>query len=340
MSIYGELNPETEHRNQFAFKGKREHIVKVDIPNIGYPNQHIDVEIPAGSRDQIIVPDILKITFNLEVESKDKTRSVVNNVGRALVKKEIDTVNQSYIYDTYKNLYLSKEEREEKLLHGIQSATGLKARVGATKADGTALTVTTEENAIKKTVSNRFSIPLNFDFFKHPTYPYGLHEDLIARLELNSAEKILLANSDTAATYKISDIALEYDSIFDLEYATMFENLYRETSIPYTKLTTAHHQALSKKNENWKVDINNLSMRSLQRLLLLFVDKKNDFANENKKFYNPSIKKILTTINGIPHQLYPGGVLSGDIFPEAKKYFYKLDSDVTWDEFLTTKFGL
>ena len=348
MSIYGKLNPEPEHRTQFAFKGKREHIVKVNIPNIGYPNQHIDVEIPAGSRDQIIVPDTLKITFNLEVESKDKTRSVVNNVGRALVKKEVlmlgsketDTVNQSYIYDTYKDLNLSKQEREEKLLQGIQSATGLQARVGATKADGTALTLTKEENAIKKTVSNRFSIPLNFDFFKHPTYPYGLREDLIAWLELNSAEKILLASGDTAATYKIIDIALEYDAIFYLDYTAMFGNLYSETSIPYTKVTAVHHQALSKENENWKIDINNLSVRSLQGLLLLFVDKQNDFANENEKFYNPSIKKILTTINGIPHQLYPGGVLPRDIFPEAKKYFYKPDSDVTWGEFLTTKFGL
>ena len=81
------------------------------------------MEIPAGSRHQVIVPDTLKITFNLEVESKDKTRSVVNNIGRALVKKkilmlgskEIDRINQSYIYDTYKDLYLSKKEREEKL---------------------------------------------------------------------------------------------------------------------------------------------------------------------------------------------------------------------------------
>ena len=113
----------------------------------------------------------------------------------------------------------------------------------------------------------------------------------------------------------------------------MFENIYSETSIPYTRVTVVHHQALSKKTENLKVDINNLSVRSLQELLLLFVDKQNDFANENGKFYNPSIKKILTTINGISHQLYPGGVLSRDIFPEAKNYFYKPDSDVTWGEF-------
>ena len=56
------------------------------MPNIRYPRQHIDTEIPHGSRDHVIVPDTLKITFDFDLESKDKVRSVVNNVGRALVK--------------------------------------------------------------------------------------------------------------------------------------------------------------------------------------------------------------------------------------------------------------
>ena len=43
--------------------------------------------------------------------------------------KDIDTINNSDIYDTYKDLYLSEKEREEKLLQGIQSANGLKVRV-------------------------------------------------------------------------------------------------------------------------------------------------------------------------------------------------------------------
>ena len=38
---------------------------------------------------------------------------------------------------------MSKKEREEKLLQGIQSASGLKALVGAKKADGTEVTMTT-----------------------------------------------------------------------------------------------------------------------------------------------------------------------------------------------------
>ena len=89
MSVYGELDPMVEHRTQFAFKGKREHIAKVNMPNIEYPGQHIDIEIPHGTRDHVIVPDTVKITFNLDIESTDKARSVVNNVGRALVKKKL-----------------------------------------------------------------------------------------------------------------------------------------------------------------------------------------------------------------------------------------------------------
>ena len=76
-----------------------------------------------------------------------------------LGSKDIDTINNLDIVDTYKDFYLSKKEREEKLLQGIQSANGLKARLGAKKADGTALTMTTQENAIKKTFDKRFAIP-------------------------------------------------------------------------------------------------------------------------------------------------------------------------------------
>ena len=88
---------------------------------MAYPNQHIDIEKPKVCRDDVIVPDTLKITFNLEIESRDKTRSVVNNVGRTLVKKkelvlgsiQNDTINNSDIYDTYKDLYLIKKNAKK-----------------------------------------------------------------------------------------------------------------------------------------------------------------------------------------------------------------------------------
>ena len=69
MNVYEELDPMVEHRTQFAFKGKRGHMTKVNMPNIAYPNQHNNIEIPLCSRDHVIVPNTVKITFNLDIES-------------------------------------------------------------------------------------------------------------------------------------------------------------------------------------------------------------------------------------------------------------------------------
>ena len=172
------------------------------------------------------------------------------------------------------DLYFSKKEREKKLLQSIQSANGLKARVGAKKADGTSLTLTTQENVIKKTLDKRFATPLHLDFFKHSVYAYGLKKDLIVRLELNSAEKVILCTRDTNTTYKLSDISLEYDAIFDEPYSMAIGEMYTgTTSILYIKVTLIHYQTLSKKDTTWKIEVNNLSVGSLWGLLFTFLDK-------------------------------------------------------------------
>ena len=126
--------------------------------------------------------------------------------------------------------------------------------MGPKKSDGAALTLTTQENVIKKTYDKKFAIPLDFDFFKHPVYPYGLKEDLTINIELNSAKEVILYTGDTNAIYKISDIILEYDAIFDNPYATNIREAYiRERPIPYTKVTSIHYQAISKKTLSGKL---------------------------------------------------------------------------------------
>ena len=47
---------------------------------------------------------------------------------------------------------------------------------------------------------------------------------------------------------------------------------------------------------------------SLQDLLLLYFDKRDDFANQNHRFYNPTIKPVLATINGMSHHLFVAGI--------------------------------
>ena len=122
---------------------------------------------------------------------------------------------------------------------------------------------------------------------------------------------------------------LEYDAIFGEPYATTISEMYVKTSIPYTKVELTHYQTLSKQGTIWKIDVNNLSVSSLQGLRLLFLDKRDDFANKNKEFYNPSINKILATINGMPHQLFAARLQVRDIYEELKKHFYKKLSNVT-----------
>ena len=108
MSVYRELDPMVEHRTQFLFNDKREHIAKVNITSIAYPNQHIDIEIRHGSRDHVIIPDTVKIKFNLDITSTSKTCSVVYNVNRSLVKKMVlmlGSKETTQIFFTYRRTF-------------------------------------------------------------------------------------------------------------------------------------------------------------------------------------------------------------------------------------------
>ena len=67
----------------------------------------------------------------------------------------------------------------------------------------------------QKEFSKRFTIPLNFEAFKHAVYSYRIQKDCIIRLELNSYEKVNLCSGDTAARYKRSNISLKNGTIFD-----------------------------------------------------------------------------------------------------------------------------
>ena len=62
-------------------------------------------------------------------------------------------------------------------------------------------------------------------------YPYDLKGDLIVRLGLNYSEKVILCIGDISATYKLSDISLEYDAVFDEPYATSICKMYTRLSI-------------------------------------------------------------------------------------------------------------
>ena len=46
------------------------------------------------------------------------------------------------------------------------------------------------------------------------------------------------------------------------------------------------------KEATWNIDFNNLPVCLLQSLQLLFLDKRDGFANKNEKLYKPIIRKV------------------------------------------------
>ena len=201
------------------------------------------------------------------------------------------------------------------------------------------MTLSTAENAVKKTLGNRFAIPLDFEYFKQPVSPYYLHEDLIVTIKLNKSEKVMLCSDDAAANYTISDIALEYDGIIDAQYTEKVSRAQQNSSYPYTRVTRLSYQQLSKKDTSWLIDTK-LQAKSLQGLLLLFLEDKTDFDNKVESFYNPTIKKVNMTIDGNPHEIFKGSILPRNMYPKICKKFYQNNSDVSFEEYLTTKYGL
>ena len=93
---------------------------------------------------------------------------------------------------------------------------------------------------------------------------------------------MVLYSRDTTTAYKLSEISLEYNTTLIRRYVTTIRELYAGTKvILYIKVTSIYYQILSKKDTVWKIDLNNLSNGSLQGLLLVVPDKRDDFAKMN-----------------------------------------------------------
>ena len=201
------------------------------------------------------------------------------------------------------------------------------------------MTFSTAENVVKKTLQKRFVIHLDFEYFKQPVLPYYLHEDLVAMTELNKPEKVLLCSHDTAATYTISDLVLEYDAIIDAAYREEVSVAQQNSSYPYTRVTRLFYQILGKKDSSWLIDTK-LHEKRLQGLLLLFLEDQTVFVYKVENFYNPTIKKVNVTIDRDPHQLFKRLVFLCDMYQEIGKRVLQENSDVSFKEYLTSKYGL
>ena len=127
---YGKrLSPECSLRTPKGIKGTRLKVIVTHNPSETDQAQLLEVKFPNLGSDDIIIPGTANLSFNIELSSTtDLNRTLVSNVGRAIVKKlavksegnEIMSIDDYDIFACYRDLWKTKSERE--MLSGKESS--------------------------------------------------------------------------------------------------------------------------------------------------------------------------------------------------------------------------
>ena len=176
---------------------------------------------------------------------------------------------------------------------------------------------------IKSIYDNRFCIPLDFEILESslPLYQYDLGSRLTYELTFTDYSDVIKA-TDPNATYTISNISLEFNTIINASLASQIRTEYMKSSILYDRILRAHIIPLDKSDTSFSVDINSPS-KSLKGVLLIFTKERNatKFTHDTEEFYNPKITKVEVTVEGVPNELYAQNMEYGHQYDEIVKHF-------------------
>ena len=170
---------------------------------------------------------------------------------------------------------------------------------------------------------NRFCFPLDFEILESslPLYQYGLGSRLIYELTFADYSNVIKATNPDA-TYTISNISLEFNTIINPSLASQIRTEYMKSSILYDRILRAHIIPLNVSSTSFSVDINSPS-KSLKGLLLIFTKERSatKFTSDTEEFFNPIITKVEVTVEGVPNESYPQNMEYRHQYNEIVKHF-------------------
>ena len=131
---YGKrLNPECSLRTPKGIKGTRQKVIVTHNPSEIDQAQELLVRFPDLGSDDVIIPGMANLSFSVELTSAvDANRTLVSNIGRAIVKKlavkfegnEIMSVDNFDVFACYRDLWKTKSEKRNAIHQGIISNDG------------------------------------------------------------------------------------------------------------------------------------------------------------------------------------------------------------------------
>ncbi len=327
-STYGrKLNPYRRLREPLGVKGIRQTVVITNNPSTIDQNQQLLVRFPNLGASDVIVPGTTRLAFQIGLDSTDANRLVVNNLGRAIVKKttikisgnEVMSIDDSDVFGCYADLWKTDNERANSQYQGIDTTKDrnvTRHRLGAGDKANKA-----KDTAVAKAYGNRFYIPLDFELLEShmPFFQSAFGDRLEYELTFNEYGRVVRATGDAAAKFSVEGIALEFEMVTNRELADNIRNQYAgKMAILYDRVLRHRRIAADKSDTLWNINLN-VPARSMKGVLMLFEEPTDAFARQSEAFYNPKITKVEVTVEGIPNQLYAQGMRPYQAWDEVRK---------------------
>ena len=259
-----------------------QHIIKTNNPSTFGPDELLTVRFPNLKENQVIIPSTTKSTFNISLVCKDVNRTLAGNLGRNIIRKlvvklegnEMISIDDYDILYSYYDCWKCKTERLNAVFHSIveadsQTENAIKHRINATNKANNA-----KDQTVALIYDNHFCIELDFEILESSLllYQYGLGSHLMYELTFADYSDVIKA-TDPDATYTISNISLEFDTIINALLASQIRTECMKSSILYDRILRAHIIQLDKSDRSFSVDINSPS-KSLKVVLLIFTQER------------------------------------------------------------------
>ena len=261
------INPERSLRTPKGEKGTRQKVIVTHNPSEIDQAQELLVRFPNLGSDDVIIPGTANLSFNIELTSAvDANRTLVSNIGRAIVKKlaakfegnEIMSVDNFDMLACYRDLWKTKSEKRNAIHQGIISIDGcmencIKLRINAGNKDAT----NAQDKAMADVYRNKFIIPLDFEMLDSaaPYYQAGLGNRLCYELTFNDYNRVTKSRVSSPkvpdSKYKITEISLAYEIATQPDLARSIRSEYQHMALLYDRILRHRKIIVNKKDTVW-----------------------------------------------------------------------------------------
>ena len=250
-------------------------------PSMIGPDELLTVRFPDLKENQVIVPGTTKLTLIFLYLGTDANRTLVKNLGRNITRKlvvkleanDVITIDDCDIFYSYYDCWKSITERRNAVFEGIVEAGGqtenaIKHRISAGDKANDA-----NDKTVASIFDNKVYVPLDFEILESsfPLYQYGLGSRLTYELTFADYSDVIKA-SDPDASYTISNISLEFDSVTNTSLASQIRIEYMKSSILFDRILKSRMIPLNNSDTSFSVDIK--AHQKVSRVYYSFLQKK------------------------------------------------------------------